>query len=312
MRTLIYQSCSGLNKHRQPPYTITIFRGSRAEKAKYQDDVSGGGAAERAVDFESSEGIEFLTPPSTPPVLSSPMFKPAATARHDVSTGTNKSPGTESGCGGVRGGESGKRNGRIAQTGISSRSATALTTATSVMMQAQRRRMRSASPFQGTGEGAHSSAGITSATRRRVASMSPTKSAARLKARTNAARADEQADRLPRWWSKSVPLTASLLGSGHTSGGSQVTRTKTRSTTNIVVAQGGKEDDKMEGGKVGEEDESKQTSTPADAKSMKPEQVCAKSRFESMSEHEIITMALKDLRLIREVGLQAAAEVRMA
>jgi len=142
--------------------------------------------------------------------------------------------------------------------------------------------------------------------------MSPTKSAARLKARTNAARADEQADRLPRWWSKSVPLTASLLGSGHTSGGSQVTRTKTRSTTNIVVAQGGKEDDKMEGGKVGEEDESKQTSTPADAKSMKPDQVCAKSRFESMSEHEIITMALKDLRLIREVGLQAAAEVRMA
>ena len=284
--------------------------------------LSAEGAAERAVDFECSEGIEFLTPPSTPPVASSPMLKvfeekqsPAATARRDVSTGINKSQGIEIGSGGGKSGERDKRKGRNAQTGVSSRSPPkALTTATSVMRQAQRRRMRSASPFQCTGEGlegggAPPSDSNTPATRRRVASMSPPKSAAKPKGRTNAMRAEEQADRLPRWWSKSVPLTASLLGSRHNIGGSQDMPKKTRSTTS-TAAQGGKADDKMEGGKVGEEDEGKQASTSADVKNIK-DQDCAKSRFESMSEHEIIAIALQDLRLIRKVGLQAAAEVRM-
>lgn len=252
----------------------------------------------------------------------------ATTSRYDSTEAQNlKGIGRGSGGGNCGGGS--KRRCRNAKGGILLSSQTTLsTTATSVMKQAQRRRMRSASPLQSMGAGvrggeecAAMSSGNNPPITRRVASMSPPNSARkidrdrntkRIQMPKNIMRAGEQVNRLPSWWakSKSVALSTRMLGSGHISGGNRGKGNKTTSATDIVT-QGEKGGDEKDGGKEGEWDGVKQTARSVDHEQNRIVQVPTNLIFESLSEDEIISQAIQNLRRIRELGGEVAAEVRM-
>ena len=353
---------TGADKQQQSSFTITLFRGCRAEKAKLRDAVSGVRAAKRAVNFEFSEDIEFSTPPSTPPVAAQPFnttpldsgcslqksssndlsksmdkdfavvhMKESAAAmasHYDSSTEAENLQGIGRGSGGGNSGGGSKRRCRNAKGGILSSSQTTLsTTATSVMKQALHRRMRSASPLQSMGAGvrgreecASMYSGNNPPITRRVASMSPPNSALKIdrdrdtkrtQAPRDIMRAGEQANRLPSWWSKGVALSTRMLGSGHISGGNRGKGNKTTSATDIVT-QREKGDDGKEGDKEGKWGEVKQAARSVDHEQNRIVQVPRNSRFESLSEDEIISQAIQNLRRIRESGVEAAVEVRIA
>jgi hypothetical protein len=155
---------------------------------------------------------------------------------------------------------------------------------------------------------------------RRVASMSPPNSAFKIdrdrdRKRTQAPRdimrAGEKVNRLPSWWSKGVALSTRMLGSGHISGGNRGKGNKTTSATDIVT-QREKGDDGKEGDKEGERGEVKPAARSVDHEQNRIVQVPRNSRFESQSEDEIISQAIQNLRRIRESGVEAAVELRIA